>query len=114
MESNILVNGDMFRVTHISKMQNIHNMINKDENFKIYTLPITQGLSIEKKIKDNKYYVIAFIRWDMNDNHPIFEDVDFRSIYMLDSLTRKELDEYFNCVEFAKKTLEDVCGEEEE
>lgn len=43
--------------------------------------PITSmkdGLAIEKKINDNSYYVVAFIRYNEEREQVEFEDVDFR------------------------------------
>ena len=105
-----LVSGKYFRVhtiATITGIRNDHSLVWEDQN-------INYGLAIEKKLKDNNYYVVAFVKPDKGEIK--LEDVGFRTVDMLDESTSMEdfwemMQEYKNCVEFAKQTLIDLHEE---
>lgn len=98
-----LVEGDYFRVSPISKVVGIYK-----DSLLIETEPLYYGLAIEKKVCD--YYItIAFIKPGKDDEDVILEDVLFRSTTELDP---ENIEEYQNCVEFAKNALKDILEKE--
>lgn len=98
-----LVEGDYFRVSPISELVGIYK-----DNLLIETKPLYYGLVIEKKVYD--YYItIAFVKPGKDDEEVILEDVLFRSITELDA---ENIEEYQNCVEFAKNALKDILEKE--
>ena len=62
-ESKTLVDGKYFRVHNISKIKGVDS---DPYDLKVETLPIAEGLAIEKRGKDfegkKNYYVVAFVK----------------------------------------------------
>ena len=102
--SKTLVEGKYYRVYPITKVTGWHPVTTETE-------PISRGLAIEEKCGDH-YFVVAFIR--PGQDGPVFKDVSFRSVNTLDPTNIEKLDEYLNCVDFAKNVLNDIKEAEEE
>lgn len=102
--SEALVEGKYFRVHPITKLKRVIS----DTRGEFETLDWKRGLGIEKKVstKPDLYIVVAFVK--PTKKGVVFEDVDFRSIFELDATKVDMVEEFQNCVEFAKNALEDV------
>ena len=101
-----LVEGKYFRVYPSTKVVGVR----QNGDLVVENQGVEKGLAIERK-DGNNYYVVAFVR--PND---ILEDVDFRTVDIIDeSLSIEDcwemLQEYKNCVEFARQTLLDLEGD---
>ena len=105
-----LVDGRYFRVMPIAKVVGIDE--NADPKLVIEDQKLTAGLAIEKRLADDSYYVVAFVR-PINGT-VTFEDVAFRTIDCLDVTNPLIIEEFKNCVEFARQTLYDLLENEEE
>lgn len=95
-KSKTLVEGKYYRVYPITRVTGWNPVTTE-------TLPISEGLAIEEKCDNEHYIVIAFIK-----PGPKFVDINFRSISTLDPKDIEKLDEYLNCVDFAKNVLHDI------
>lgn len=102
-----LVDGKYFRVHTIATITGIRpdrSLVFENKNAKY-------GLAVERKLKNNKYYVISMV---VPDGDSIkLEDVDFRTLHLMDETMSMEdfwemMQEYKNCVEFAKNTVLDL------
>ena len=121
-----LVKGKYFRVMPIS----IVTGLDDSGELTFEQLDIKEGLAIEQNQGD-WYCVVAFVKPHIKKPNPLngqeiefasigdgleLEDVDFRTVDMLDEDMSMEdfwemMQEYRNCVEFARKTIEDVLNE---
>ena len=107
--NNALVEGKYFRVHQIEKIVDIN------ENGVVTELrPIYHGLAIERK-QDDCYYVVSHVRLGFTNSVELL-NVEFRPIEIIDESMSMEdfwemMQEYRNCVEFAKHTLEDILNE---
>lgn len=109
-----LVKGKYFRVMPISRVTGLNDC----GELTFEQLDIKEGLAIEQNLGDY-YCVIAFVEPVLGDEglqEIIFKDVDFRTVDMIDEDMSMEdfwemMQEYRNCVEFARKTIEDVLNE---
>lgn len=106
-----LVSGVKYRVYPITK-------IIKIEYNKLYveTFGIEEGLNIEAKVENSdNYIVIATVRYDKEEQNVVFEPIDFR---ITDSLKEDTdwavIQEFCNCVDFAKQVMEDIFEKEME
>ena len=99
-----LLEGTFFRVRNISRLESIdtinHQLICK-------TLDLSEGVGIEKRLPDGNYFVVAFVK-PTSYGEVRFEDVEFRSIFELDPTNTLMLEEFRNCVEFARNMLLDI------
>ncbi len=77
------------------------------------TLPLTEGVAIEERNNDGSYFVCAYVKPDFARHTPIFEDVQFRSITTLNPKNIEKLDEWLNCVDFAKNVIKDIISAKE-
>lgn len=105
MEKDLsLVKGKYFRVHPITKIKKILS----DTRAEWETLDWKEGLGIEKliSINPNLYIVMGFVK--LMGDEAKFEDVAFRSIFELDSTKPDMIEEFQNCVSFAKNALEDI------
>ena len=100
-----LVEGKYFRVYPICQVTRFNTQTRQLE---YRLLDIKEGLSIERKNKNGIYSVVAYVK-----PGPKFEDVDFRSIDCLDATNTLMIDEYQNCVDFAKHVMIDLKEAEE-
>ena len=121
-----LVEGKYFRVYPISKVVSVDNTTHELD---IITCDIKDGLAIEKHCRDKEhYYVVAFVKPCIKKSNPLngptiefvsivdgveLKDVEFRTIDMIDEDMSMEdfwemMQEYKNCVEFAKNTVLDL------
>ena len=83
---NVLVEGEYFRVVQKSK-----------------TI-----LAVEKKHNGRNYCLIAFIKPSRRKKGIVFEDINFRSIKYIEAFNTLMIEEFKNCIEFAKNALEDI------
>ncbi len=115
----VLVEGAAFRVCTIITLKSITNkndlvFVNNPMycGLSIEKAIYDCGLSIEKAIYDDKkekhYITIALVYWDEEEREVFIEDCQLRTIYELQDLPKEELDEYFNCMEFAINVLSDI------
>ena len=125
--SKALVEGKYFRVYPISRVVGVDNITHE---LNIITCDIKEGLAIEKRCDDKgNYYVVAFVKPHNKKPNPLngptvqfvsmddsveLEDVDFRTIDMIDESMSMEdfwemMQEYKNCVDFARNVLKDTC-----
>jgi len=121
-----LVKGKYFRVMPISRVTGLNDC----GELTFEQLDIKEGLAIEKNLGDY-YYVIAFVEPHIKKPNPLngqeiefasmsdgieLRDVEFRTVDMIDEDISMEdfwemMQEYKNCVEFARKAIEDVLDE---
>lgn len=115
--NKILAEGDYFRVCNIARLNSI---LNNPLELNIENLQLKQGLAIEEKQDDETFIVINNLYYDKDKEEVLLSDVCCRSI---DTLKYKEKDivsyfkriqEYCNCLEFAKKCLIDIYNKEKE
>ena len=123
--SKALVEGKYFRVYPISKVKGVDSITHELD---IIDCDIKEGLAIEKRCDDKEhYYVVAFVKPHIKKPNPLtgptvefvsmangveLEDVGFRTIDMIDeSLSMEDfwemMQEYKNCVNFARQTILD-------
>lgn len=109
----VLVEGERYRVCNISTFEGI----TKDGKGLVRNNPLSYGLAIEQKLSNDSYYVVCFVKWDQKNHKSCVKDVDGRSLdtiqQLLDDITNPDdivlfLNEYFNCLDFAKQALEDI------
>ena len=115
----ILIEGDNYRVTSITRF--LDALLDADENNLYFkNLDASKGLNIEEKMPDNNYMVLNTFYWDKKREDVCIEDVCCRSI---DTLKYKEknikdyfkrIQEYVNCLDFARKALIDIHNKEKE
>ena len=124
--SKALVEGKYFRVYPISKVKGVDNITHELD---IINCDIKEGLAIEKRCDDKgNYYVVAFVEPDIKKSNPLngptvefvsmdsgvkLRDVDFRTIDMIDESMSMEdfwemMQEYKNCVNFARQAIIDL------
>lgn len=95
---NELVEGKYYRVRPITTFDVL--------TFEYKDLPLKEGLAIDEKQEDGKYKMIASVEPDKL-GIPEFHSIHFRAIDTLDPKNIEKLDEYLNCVNFAKDVLLD-------
>lgn len=109
----VLVEGERYRVCNITTFEGI----TKDGKSLIRNNPLSYGLSIEQKLSDDSYYVVCFVEWDQKNHRSKVVDTDGRSLdtiqQLLNDFTNPDdivlfLNEYFNCLDFAKQALKDI------
>ena len=109
----VLVEGERYRVCNITTFEGI----TKDGKSLIRNNPLSYGLSIEQRLSDDSYYVVCFVEWDQKNHRSKVVDTDGRSLdtiqQLLNDFTNPDdivlfLNEYFNCLDFAKQALEDI------
>ena len=124
--SKALVEGKYFRVYPISKVKGVDSITHELD---IIACDIKEGLAIEKRCDDKgNYYVVAFVEPDIKKSNPLngptvefvsmsdgveLEDVGFRTVDMMDEGMPMEdfwemMQEYKNCVNFARQTILDL------
>ena len=125
--SKVLVEGKYFRVYPMSKVVGVDSTTH---DLDVITCDIKDGLAIEKRCNDKgNYYVVAFVKPHNKKPNPLngptvefvsmddsveLEDVNFRTIDMIDESMSMEdfwemMQEYKNCVDFARNVLKDTC-----
>lgn len=125
--SKVLVEGKYFRVYPMSKVVGVDSTTH---DLNVITCDIKDGLAIEKRCEGKgNYYVVAFVKPHNKKHNPLngptvefvsmddsveLEDVDFRTIDMIDESMSIEdfwemMQEYKNCVDFARNVLKDTC-----
>ena len=115
--NKILVEGDYFRVCNIARLNSI---LNNPLEFNIENLQLKEGLAIEEKQSDGTFIVINFLTYKKDFDKVYLDDVYCRSIDVLKYKEKniktyfKRIQEYANCLEFAKKVLIDIHNEEKE
>ena len=123
--SKALVEGKYFRVYPISKVRGVDNITHELD---IINCDIKEGLAIEKRCDDKEhYYVVAFVKPHIKKSNPLngptvefvsmangveLEDVGFRTVDMIDESMSMEdfwemMQEYKNCVNFARQAILD-------
>ena len=109
----VLVEGERYRVCNIATFEGI----TKDGKSLIRNNPLSYGLAIEQKLSNDSYYVVCFVKWDQKNHKSCVKDVDGRSLdtiqQLLEDFTNSDdivlfLNEYFNCLDFAKQALKDI------
>ena len=124
--SKALAEGKYFRVYPISKVRGVDSVTHELD---IIACDIKEGLAIEKRCGDKEhYYVVAFVKPHIKKSNPLngstvefvsmangveLEDIDFRTIDMIDESMSMEdfwemMQEYKNCVNFARQTILDL------
>ena len=115
--NKILVEGDYFRVCNIARLNSI---LNNPLEFNIENLQLKEGLAIEEKQSDGTFIVINFLTYKKDFDKVYLDDVYCRSIDVLKYKEKniktyfKRIQEYANCLEFAKKVLIDIHNKEKE
>ena len=115
--NKILVEGDYFRVCNIARLNSI---LNNPLEFNIENLQLKEGLAIEEKQSDGTFTVINFLTYKKDFDKVYLDDVYCRSIDVLKYKEKniktyfKRIQEYANCLEFAKKVLIDIHNKEKE
>lgn len=90
-----------FRLAPIMRIKSVDKLI-KGEKDSIETLPLSEGINIEKKSKNsNSYFVIGTV--EIGKEGFDYEDCGFRTI---DEIRVDEFMEFKNIVEYAKILLE--------
>lgn len=111
----VLIEDNNYRVTNITKFLGIDV-----DDICVENLDISEGLNIEEKVDKDKYIVIATLFRDNVNEEVYLKDCNLRSIETLKYReTRvkkyfKRIQEYYNCVEFARKVLIDIHNESKE
>ena len=109
----VLVEGERYRVCNISTFEGI----TKDGKSLIRNNPLSYGLAIEQKLSNDSYYVVCLVKWDQKNHKSCVKDVNGRSLdtiqQLLEDFTNSDdivlfLNEYFNCLDFAKQALKDI------
>lgn len=109
----VLVEGENYRVVTITKFVGLEKN-DQDVIVKFENLDISEGLNIEERTKDNNYIVINTLRWNEKEKDVYIENVGSR---ILTTLNYKEfnvndyfkrIQEYLNCLSFAKQALIDM------
>lgn len=109
----VLVEGERYRVCNITTFEGI----TKDGKSLIRNNPLSYGLAIEQRLSDGSYYVVCFVEWDQKNHRSKVVDTDGRSLdtiqQLLEEFTNSDdivlfLNEYFNCLDFAKQALKDI------
>ena len=112
-EFEILVEGENYRVATITRIVGLEQS-EQGVDIKFENLDISEGLNIEERTKDNSYIVINTVRWNEKEKDVYIENIGSR---ILTTLNYKEfnindyfkrIQEYFNCLEFAKQALIDM------
>lgn len=112
-EFEILVEGENYRVTTITKFVDLEKN-DQDVIVKFENLDISEGLNIEEKTGDDNYIVINTLRWNEKEKDVCIENIGSR---ILTTLNYKEfnvndyfkrIQEYLNCLSFAKQFLIDM------
>lgn len=114
-EFQCLVEGERYRVTTVTRIVGVD-----EESIKVTNEPIKYGLNVEKKISEDQYYVIVTLKWNDYYEKVDIDLLDDDGIQSLRNLIEeikdpaevvKYLEEYLNCVDFAKQTLMDIYGD---
>lgn len=118
IQFKVLVEGENYRVATITKIVGLEQK-EQGVDVKVENLDISEGLNIEEKTKNNSYIVINTIRWNEKEKDVNIENVGSR---ILTTLNYKEfnvndyfkrIQEYLNCLLFAKQVLIDMNSKEE-
>lgn len=120
-EIEILVEGENYRVTTITKFvgleKNDQDIIVKFEN-----LDTSEGLNIEEIDGDDNYIVINTLRWNEKEKDVCIENIGSRILTVLNYKNEdfnikdyfNRIQEYLNCLEFARKVLIDIHNKDKE
>ena len=112
-EFEVLVEGENYRVATITRVVGLEQS-EQGVDIKVGNLDISEGLNIEERTKDNNYIVINTLRWNEKEKNVYIENVGSR---ILTTLKYKEfnvndyfkrIQEYLNCLSFAKQALIDM------
>ena len=95
-----------FRVCTIKQLVNITKNEKGEIDLKIEDRDQMEGLCIERKTKDNHYYVVCFIKPDKKECCADIETVGFRLIDIMRECDRNELNEFLMCVDVAKEIVD--------
>ena len=114
----VLVEGESYRVTTITKFVDLEQ--NGDITFE--NLDMYKGLNVEEKIGDNNYIVINTLYWNQKEEDVYIENVGSRILTTLNYKNKdfnirdyfNRIQEYLNCLEFARKVLIDMHNETRE
>ena len=117
-KNNTLLEGDYFRVHSISRISSV-----KKDEIIIATLPLKEGLGIEKKQPDGSYIVSLFVKYDKDIKAPtVNSDAEAQDVLnILQSFYDDHKDpiefnmvvhEFLSCVQFAKQALLDLNEED--
>lgn len=107
-EFQVLVDGENYRVTNTTRVRTQGDYLNFEH------LELAGGLNIEEKQEDGTYLVLNILRWDGDEEDVCVESVGAR---VIDTLRYKDEDvgsyfkriqEYYSCLEFARKALADI------
>lgn len=116
----VLIEGKYYRVTNITKLTKVKQLTG-DLQLEFVNLPPKQGLNIEEKCKDGEHYIVVnTLYYDEKHKEVELTDIDCRSIDVLNYQDEnietyfKRIQEYFNCLEFAKSTVLDLNKDEED
>lgn len=110
----VLVDGENYRVTNTTRVR----MQGSYPSFEYLELAV--GLDIEEKQEDGTYLVLNTLRWDEDEGDVCVKSVGAR---VIDTLRCKDEDadnyfkriqEYYSCLEFARKALADINRAKEE
>ena len=115
----VLVQGKYYRVTNITRLARVKQST-EDLQFQFVNLLPEEGLNIEEKCKDGEHYIVVnTLYYDKRHKGVELTDIYCRSIDVLNYRDEnietyfKRIQEYFNCLEFAKKALLDIWEEKE-
>ena len=109
----VFVQGENYRVATITRIVGLEQS-EQGIDIKVENLDISEGLSIEEIDGDDNYIVINTVRWNEKEKDVCIENIDSR---ILTTLNYKEfnindyfkrIQEYLNCLEFAKQALIDM------
>lgn len=109
----VLVQGENYRVATITRIVGLEQN-EQGVDINVENLDISEGLNIEERTKDNNYIVINTLRWNEKEEDVYIENIGSR---ILTTLNYKEfnindyfkrIQEYFNCLSFAKQALIDM------
>lgn len=113
-EFEVLVEGEKYKVTTLITLADI-------ELGEAESCPIKDGLCVSQKLSNGDSIDVCLITWNSEFNEPVIHDIDSGHIKSInDILSDIEkvnspmfyyyLNEYLNCIEFAKQTLRDIWG----
>lgn len=98
----VLICGKYYRVASVSKLVTL----SKEAHLTHY--PINEKLAIEWKQSDGLYIVVNFLTYNKDKKRVELEDVGCRTVDTLDKIEYDRLEEYHNCLSFAKQALIDM------
>ena len=104
----VLVQGKYYRVTNITKLTRV-KQLDEELQFQFVNLLPEEGLNVEEKCKDGKHYIVVNTLYYNKDKKRVeLKDVGCRTIDTLDRIEYDRLEEYHNCLSFAKQALIDM------